>query len=190
MLASILTHYADSLKPEAKELLNRIMPKLQEKEDAVKKIPVSVLIWGPSPCSDSDIGKTRIMMRDRLQQEGHLALFSEELCSGDSELSLRVQQLVQAEEFDVIISIPVTPGSIAEIHDFTNDTRVNKKIIVFLNEEFNDGYSNQSLFAMSSILSCEIIYYKGFSDVDKIILIALETIQKVREFKYIFSGRV
>ena len=183
----ILDWEAD-LSPEAKALLEKMMPYYYKKLNEIKKIPISVLIWGPTPSSSSVIGEMRKKLRRELRIEGNLAMFSEELCDEKSDYSIRLQQLIQAEQFDLIISIPESFGSIAEIHDFTADTRVNKKILIFLNEEFAEGYSTKSLYTMSSLISSEIVLYRN-DNLEKILEVSLNTVNKIKEYKYILGGR-
>ena len=183
-----ITDWEDELSEEAKKLFNKMFPEYNRKLTEIKRMPVSILIWGPSPSSSSSIGKIRKLLRTKLRQEGHLAMFSEELCDEDSDFSIRLQQLVQAQQYDLIISIPETPGSIGEIHDFADDLRVNKKILIFLNKSFSGGYSVESLKTISCLLSSEIIQYTNDS-IDSIITYSLNTVNKIREYKYIVEGR-
>ena len=183
-----ITNWNDELSDEAKNLLNQMLPKYTEKLIEIKRMPVSILIWGPSPTSSSTIGQLRRTLRTILRQEGNLAMFSEELCTDDCGLSIRLQQLVQAEQYDLIISIPETPGSIGEIHDFANDVRVNNKILIFVNKKYSNGYSVSSLESISCILSAEIVTYEDDS-LDSIIAHSLNTVNKIKEYKYITRGR-
>lgn len=183
-----IRRWDDDLSPEAKALFEQMMPNYHEKLEQIKKLPVSVLIWGPAPDSGTPIGQIRKQLRQLLRENGNLAMFSEEICDTDSEYSVRLQQLIQAEQYDLIISIPETPGSIGEIHDFANDIRVNKKILIFLNENFSGGYSAQSLHSVSCILSAEIVPY-SMTNVDSILAYSLNTVSKIREYKYITKGR-
>lgn len=183
-----INNWENELSDEAKQLLKRMLPKYNEKLSEIKRLPVSVLIWGPSPVSSSEIAQVRKMLRTKLRQEGNLAMFSEELCDENCDFSIRLQQLVQAEQYDLIISIPETPGSIAEIHDFASDKRVNNKILIFLNNKFSNGYSVKSLESISCIFSAEIVSYDDDS-LDSIITYSLRTINGIKEYKYLTGGR-
>lgn len=177
------------LKPEAQRLFEKIIPQINEELSEIKKIPVSILLWGPSPYSDSPISDMRKLLRDELRKLGHLALFSEEIVE-DGLGSIRIQQLVQAQKFDMIVSIPESPGSIAEIHDFAGDARVNGKLLVFLNNEYIEGYSHQSLQALSSILTYEVIFYNGNSELNQVKEGVLNHVYRLREVKYFYKGRL
>lgn len=177
------------LSPEATDLLNRIMPRIQERLAEVNRMPVSVLLWGPGIDSDSPLAAVRAELRARLREMGHAAFFSEELYDSSKPESPRLQQLAQAQEFDLIVSTPCTPGSIGEIHDFAADRRVHAKILIFLNEQHLSGYSAQSLATLESIVSCKIEYYPHDGDCERIIEISCDNAQRIREIKYILAGR-
>lgn len=183
-----ITNLEDELSDEAKQLLAQMLPKYNQKLEEIKHLPVSVLIWGPSPNSTSVIGQIRKQLRSTLRQEGNLAMFSEELCDQNCELSTRIQQLIQAEQYDLIISIPETAGSIGEIHDFASDIRVNRKILIFVNEKYSDGYSINSLKTVGCILGAEVISYTDDS-INSIITYSQNTVNRIREYKYLIEGR-
>src|SRR5438552_16570040 len=115
------------LTSEAVSLLARIGPRIQGRLAEVNKVPVAVLLWGPGPASTSLLAPIRSELRKLLRESGHAACYSEELCDPHSSSSIRMQQLAQAQEFDLIVSMPCTPGSIGEIHDFAADRRVHSK---------------------------------------------------------------
>src|SRR5687768_4523248 len=94
------------LSPEAERLISRLLPLIEESIEAVNKVPVSVLIWGPGIDSPSPLAAVRSNLRTRLRENGHAAFLSEELCDPDSPHSIRVQQLAQAQQFDLVISMP------------------------------------------------------------------------------------
>jgi hypothetical protein len=177
------------LSPEAERLMAQVLPRIQQGLAAVHRIPVSVLIWGPGLDSTSPLLDVRLQLRSCLRTQGHAAYFSEELCEPGIEHSLRLQQSIQAQEFELIVSIPATPGSIAEVHDVAIDRRVSAKLLVFLNEESFQGYSAQSLQAMNSILGGRITHYPNDRDTAIIEAVTLEHVQKIRELKYLGAGK-
>jgi len=181
---------AKPLKPQALKLFDRIKPKIQKELVNLTEIPVSVLLWGPSPDSIDELGQLRLDLRDELRENGHLALFSEEIVDTSLPTSIRIQQLIHAQEFDIIVSMPSTAGSIGELHDFAGDRRINSKLVVCLNEEYLGGYSNQSIQAFCTALTLEAIYYKGISELPIIKQAVLNHIQRIREVKYFYGGRI
>lgn len=177
------------LSSDAQNLLDRLIPRIHSRLAEVERVPVSILLWGPGIDSTNPIWNTRTTLRDILREKGHAAVFSEELCDPSSPYSIRLQQLAQAQEFDLVVSIPCTPGSIGEIHDFAADRRVNGKVLVFLNNEYMSGYSSKSLTAISTILSCQIEYYPNEKETEIIRTATLSEVQRIREVRYLLSGR-
>jgi len=178
------------LTPEAKELLDKISPRIQRDLEAVTKVPVSTLIWGPNPNGNGPVAEMRKRLKSELRQMGHLSMFSEDLYDPHCGHSIRIQQIAHAKEFDLVISLPDTPGSIGEIHDFANDRRVNSKIIIFLNSDYIGGYSAQSLKALESMTSCLIKEYEGYGQIDEIVPCVKEEVTKLRDVKFILEGRI
>ncbi len=62
-------------------------------------------------------------------------------------------------------------------------------MLVFVNIEHAGGYSNQSLTALSTVLSCQLEYYEGFDDVAKIESVTLDQAQRIRELKFMYSWK-
>jgi hypothetical protein len=169
--------------------MDLVLPQIAEELGQVKSVPVSVLLWGESPASSTPLATLRIEMRKELRAEGHAAFTSEELCDSASPYSVRVQQIAQARHFDLIVSIPSSPGSIGEAHDFAADRRSSGKMLICLDKRFTDGYSTKSLDVLRSILTCEIEYYDGASDIGTIRQVVIREVQRIREVKYILAGR-
>jgi hypothetical protein len=173
---------------EGAELLASIQPRIQKRLADVQKIPIAVLLWGPAPNNPDPLTEIRLSLRKELRRQHHLAMLSEDLCDLDSSHSLRVQELIQAQEFDLVVSLPVTPGSIAELHDIAVDTRVRAKLLVFVCEDHLGGYSVQSLMAVSTVISMELHTYPR-SDLNSITNITMNHVARMRELKYLTMGR-
>lgn len=156
---------------------------------AVTRIPIAVLIWGPSPDAGTPAANTRVQLRDELIKNGHLAQFSEDLIDPSSMFSIQVQQLSQVEAADIVFSIPDSPGSIAEIHDFAKLPRVSHKIITFLNQDWNSGYSNRALLEIESRLTCATELYDPANMPDCIIRKASELVRRLQELYYLLGRR-
>lgn len=155
----------------------------------IQRIPIASLIWGPSPAAGTAVANTRLALREILHNGGHLARFSEELLDSDSPLSVFTQQVAQAEAYDIVFSIPDSPGSIAEIHDFARIPWLSNKVVAFLNSEWNDGYSNQSLIQLQSIATCQVQLYQASALPQCIIESALRFVHRLQELYYIAGRR-
>lgn len=154
----------------------------------IDKVPVAALIWGPDPGGGTQLGDTRLALRDALLSDGHLARFSEELLDPSCGHSIVAQQVAQAEAYDIVFSIPGSPGSIAEIHDFARIPGLSHKIVAFIDSAWSGGYGSQSLLQLKSVATCEVQLYQATALPGCIINPAKMLIQRLQEFYY-FAGR-
>jgi hypothetical protein len=175
------------LTPEAEALVRALIPRIRQRMEEAARVPVAVLVWGPGINSSGSLARVRAELRAKLRQNGHAALYSEELY--DPQKSLRLQELAQAQEFDLVISLPGTPGSLAEVHDFASDRRVSNKLMAFLNQQHISGYSAQSISALSGTFAVKVFYYPNENDTSIIFTISLSEAQRLREIKYLTNGR-
>jgi len=157
--------------------------------ERISGLPIAALVWGPAPAAGTLLAETRVVLRDRLQSEGHLVRFSEELVDPSSSHSILAQQIAQAEAHDLVISLPASPGSIAEIHDFARIPGVSHKIVAFLNSEWNDGYANQSLVQLQSVATCQIQLYTPDGLPANIVDAACALVRRLQEVYYMLGRR-
>jgi hypothetical protein len=178
-----------ALSPEAADLIAQLRPRIVARLEEVRRVPVSVLLWGPAVGSIASLASVRSGLRGKLRELGHAAMYSEELCDMNSPYPIRLQELAQAQEFDLVVSMPASPGSIGELHDFAADRRVHAKILAFLNQQHIDGYSPQSITTLATVVSCQIFYYPSETETSIITETTLDVVQRIREMKYITAGR-
>ena len=127
--------------------------------ERLSKIRLAVLIWGTNPLTNSLIAKARNQLRTELEELGHYVRYSEELYDPNSNYSLVGQQLAQVDAFHVVFSIPDSFGSIAEAHDFFRVPQLSRKIIIYLNKKWTEGYAYKSLIELQSIVTSNIQLY-------------------------------
>src|SRR5215207_5479323 len=120
------------LTPEAEAYGQVVEARRQQLVRLMDRLPIAVLIWGPSPAAGSPVSAVRQELRSAPRERGHLANFSEELMEPESSLSIMGQQLAQGGSHDIVFSLPDSPGSIAEIHDFFRLPGLGEKIVAFL----------------------------------------------------------
>ncbi len=120
------------------EFLGRYKAQLKK----IEKVPLVILVWGPGP-GGGDLYDKRLQIRELLRSLGHVALFSEEINTGPIPpgLSARDLEECQAHEAHCIIAIQGSPGSIGEVHDFAGLMDIGHKILIFIDESAQDGYS-------------------------------------------------
>lgn len=149
-----LSKLAESIDP-----LLQITPKRPtEEHEKLKRLTaqslrdrsrLSVLIWGPSERGDKDLYRKRVQIRNKLQELGHEAEFSEDILTpsviGAGGINLSVAELLQAREYEYIVSIMGSPGSIGEVHDFCHIPEIAHKMTICINEEHLSGYSGHGV---------------------------------------------
>lgn len=177
------------LSPEAQNYLHEVEKRRVETLTRISKIPIASLIWGPSPTDRSLVSKTRMQLREKLITLGHLVHFSEELMDRSLPFSIQAQQVSHAESHDIVFSIPDSPGSIAEIHDFAKIPGLSHKIVTFLDRQWNAGYANRSLIEIQSTATCDIVLYDDAKLPDCIIDKACGLVVRLQELYYMFGRR-
>ena len=128
---------------QARKNFERQLKKQQEKE---RQIAFSILVWGRSPDKKDPIANKRKDIGEQLLEDGHNAMFSEELTSlGDERgLSEKSKEFAQANAADlVIILIEDSPGALAEACDFCNHIGLASKIYVMAPDSYKTGYAGQ-----------------------------------------------
>lgn len=179
------------LDPFDKDKFDRdLKSKIERSLMSIRSIPISVLIWGPNPFSKTPVAKCRLALRESLEKLGHLCYFSEELFKPGAEFSLLAQQVAQVENFDLVVSIPESPGSIAEIHDFAIIPNVGNKILTFLDSRWDNGYSNTTLAERDSFTGPKIVPYDESMLPDPVLKRSLQEVQRLQEMMYILKRRL
>lgn len=123
------------------------------KKEVLKK-SLNILIWGPAEPFDSsdnykvDLYKKRVAIKNYLKSLGHNALFSEEI-GEEAEQKLghrpnpKVFEKIQIEKADLAIMLRVSPGTIAEFHDFHDDPDCANKMYVFFDNKHRNSYTHE-----------------------------------------------
>ncbi len=169
--------FADNVERQRQEALSRI-----------GSIPVSVLIWGPNPSSTTVVAATRRELRRALEGDGHLVRYSEELYDPSSPYSLLAQQVADVEAHDITFSLPDSPGSIAEAHDFARIPSVSNRIVTFIDRDYNNGYANKTLIELQSIYTCRIQIYRACDLPGCVVDCSRSLVRRLQEYHYL-SGR-
>jgi len=178
------------LSPEAERYLVEVEQRRLAVLSAVSRLPIGVLIWGPAPTGDSRVAQARRLLRDEMIRRGHLAQFSEDLLLKDSTYSVQLQQLSHVEAADIVFSLPDSPGSIAEVHDFAKLPKLSHKIVTFLDRQWNDGYANRSLIELQSRVTCAIEPYDAEQLPSCIISKAAEMVGRLQELYWLLGRRL
>lgn len=167
----------------------QVRQRQQQALSRIARVPIAALIWGPNPGLNTPVANCRKIVKETLSNDGVYACYSEDLFDPTLSYSNVAQQVAQAEAFDLVISIPDSPGSIAEIHDFAIIPGVSNKIVTFLDERWNNGYANSSLIRLQSTVSCRVQLYNPDNLPDCIVSESVKLVQTLRETLYLLGRR-
>ncbi len=172
-----ISDFAEAVERNRKDALARI-----------RAVPIAVLIWGPSPSSISPVALARGELRQALESEGHLVRYSEDLYDPTASYSLIAQQVADVEAHDITFSLPDSPGSIAEAHDFARIPSISNRIVTFVDRAYNDGYANKALLDFQSTATSKIQIYNAADLPGCIVEQARLLVRRLQEFYYL-NGR-
>lgn len=132
----------EGLSPEARRARARFDRIYRKRLAKVQKVPLTILVWGPNPASETPAARKRLEIRDRLLVLGHNAMFSEELSNVPGNISEKAKEFEQVQIAHlVIVLIEGAPGALAETHDFGNHPDLYHKFLVMVPKEYRKGYS-------------------------------------------------
>ena len=130
----------------AKQARKNFERQLNEQQQKERQIAFSILVWGMSPEKNDPIAKKRKDIGEQLLDDGHNAMFSEDLTnlSNDRDRSEKSNEFAQAKAADlVIILVENSPGALAEASDFCNHPDLAPKIYVMAPDSYKTGYAGQ-----------------------------------------------
>jgi hypothetical protein len=134
-----------AMGPDAQRYYDEeFLPRLSKIQKEVKRTTLGILVWGPGPTAGGLFDKRR-QIRNKLREDGHAALFSEDIAPDNFSpaWSLMDQELAQALVIDCIILLYSSAGSIGEAHDFAQYSQVAEKMLVFVDQRDRHGYGAQ-----------------------------------------------
>lgn len=105
---------------------------------------LSILVWGPSPSSQSPAAKKRVEIGRFLADEGHNAMFSEQLAEVHvpGTPTAKEREYAQAKLVHLIfILIEGSPGALAEAIDFICFPQIAQKCVILVPNEYRSGYA-------------------------------------------------
>lgn len=108
-----------------------------------RQVAFNILVWGMSPDRDAPIAKKRKDIGNQLIEDGHNAMFSEDLRNLGSALNLSEasRELAQAREADfIIVLVEGSPGALAEVCDFCVRPDVAHKVYIMAPHSYRDSY--------------------------------------------------
>lgn len=154
------------LSPRAKAYFEQVFkPQYEKLQQAVQQTPLAILVWGPG-ASAGDLYQKRVQIRDELRRRGHAAFFSEELEGmAPQSMSQKGIEFLQAQAADLIVVMQASYGSVAEVHDFAEHRVINFKMLIFIDEKAQDGYSYRGALQELKTLYNNVETYKYPEDI-------------------------
>lgn len=175
------------LSPRAQQFFDQVFkPRYDALQQAVRQTPLVILVWGPG-ASAGDLYQKRLQIRDRLRELGHAAVFSEELEGGaPAGASQKGIEFLQAQAADLIVVMQTSYGSVAEVHDFASFRVVNFKMLIFVDERAQDGYSYRGALTELKTLYGNVETFKYPDDITQCHLLGkvLEKVGVLQMVKY------
>lgn len=175
------------LSPRAQQFFHQVFkPRYDALQHAVRQTPLAILVWGPG-ASAGDLYRKRLQIRDELRRLGHAAMFSEELVGDAPEhLSQKGIEFLQAQAADLIVVMQTSYGSVAEVHDFASYRVVNFKMVIFIDERAQDGYSYRGALTELKTLYGNVETFKYPDDITQCHLLrkVIEKVNVLQMVKY------
>jgi hypothetical protein len=157
--------------------------------DLRRRTVLRILIFGPGP-SYSEFHAKRLEIREKLERLGHVVHFGEDVCTPDlllrTGLNLSVAELLQARNYDYIVSLMVSPGTIGEVHDFAGRREFATRMLICIDANHQSGYSAHGVLRRFEGHNGRIDWFKYPIDLTDCHLATrvLDQIQKVAENKH------
>ncbi|MEK6258024.1 MAG: hypothetical protein AABP62_05330 [Planctomycetota bacterium] len=136
------TSIPSGLTPEAMRAREQFCARYEAHLRQIAHIALNILVWGPNPKNQTQVSQKRNEIRLRLIEDGHNAMFSEDIVTPALGFSQKTVESVQAKLVDlVIILVEDSPGALAEAHDFCNHPDIAPRIMVMCPQKYRSGYS-------------------------------------------------
>lgn len=155
-------------------------------DESGRKEKLNILIFGPGP-SGGSIYKKRCEIKDKINELGHSAHFGEDVCTPDilqsSGLNLSVAEYIAVKQYDYIVCLMVSPGSIGEVHDFARDPKIAHKMTICIDLKHKDSYGAKGVIRIFEGRHGRVDWFKSPKDIKNCHLLTriLEQIMKVAE---------
>ena len=130
----------------ARQARKRFERQVEEQQNKEQQIAFNILVWGMSPNRDVPMAQKRKDIGSQLIEDGHNAMFSEDLSSlsQDPDLSETSREFAQANAADlIIVLIEDSPDALAEVCDFCARPDLAPKVYIMVPDSYKTGYAGQ-----------------------------------------------
>jgi hypothetical protein len=159
------------------------VPQIRSIRAEIERTPLSVLVWGPG--ENGDLYEQRVKIVNVLRDANINADMSEAVVTNDDQWSIRDQEFMQALAADMIVILCASPGSIAELADFSSNPELAAKMVVFLDSRHKGSYIALGP-ATSAAVFGNVLYYDTPDDLisDVLCTHVLKVIRKYQLAKW------
>ena len=163
--------------------------------NAVDRISLKILVFGPQVHTPSPQERTaklqakRIDIRARLEADGHFVRYAEDLVDpmlGDPAGNAFFQEILIMGEYDLIVTIVDSPGSIVEATTISLNPRLAQKASLFLDSEYVQGLVGAACRNAEDI-GAHFQTYEYPQDLDECHLLGhvITRVRKIQKIKYL-----
>lgn len=147
---------------------SRFLERLTADFEAATSEPLIVTVWGPS--TGTPQARLRLGLCRLLTQNGHVVNLSESLpVPGGAEVDLKAWEAIQARNSDLVLLLPDSPGSIAELI-YLSDEEIARKTVVFCQEKYRAGYIAVALLSEHASKYGHVEFYPGNASSPRLLL--------------------
>ena len=182
------------LKTEAaKRARKSFESQVEEQQKKEQQIAFNILVWGMSPDRDVPIAQKRKDIGNQLIEDGHNAMFSENLShlSQEPDLSETSKEFAQANAADlIIVLVEGSPGALAEVCDVCARPDVAPKVYVMVPDAYKTSYAGQgSLKELDEGYGSVHWYRRGEVEACSVLTQACKRVRARRSMAYRHSPR-
>ena len=175
------------ISPRAKHHYAHVFaPKFESLRQAVSQVPLVILIWGPGS-SAKPLYEMQLALRDELKQSGHAVFLGEELKSTlVTSTPFQGLSMLPSRDVDLIIALQPSYGVIASEQAFLDQSIIDAKVLVFVDQSAPDGYAYRHAVAELKTLYDNVETYRFTEDIIQRGLIERVTahVERLRWVKY------
>lgn len=159
---------------------------LSDFDGILSQAKLKIVILGPDP-NAGDLYKKRCDIRDKLISLGHIAHFCEDICKPEilKGLNLSVAEFIILNQYDYIICMMCSFGTVGEVHDFGKNPSIARKMMICADRQHRSGYSAKSVINIFEGYNGKMDWYEYPTDIRDCHLMArvIDQIEKVAERK-------
>jgi hypothetical protein len=132
--------------PEAREAYLEFEEKWLRFTTAIRRTPLSVLVWGPGEGKAGDaLVNRRQQIYEDIRDQSNFAAYSEWLGQfAPPETPVWVAELSQALASDLIVILDESPGALAEIAKFSEYREIAEKFLILAPERHRGGFADDT----------------------------------------------